>query len=179
MKKLTAYEKRFCDIVIFMELHGEVNHQKAYEMAGYKCRGKTAKTEAYRTLTKPPLKAYLSRARARVKRVIEMTEDEILHEYANLARSNIVGYYNDDGSLKKLSQLTEAQALAIQSIEIEEHEYTNKKGNKGITRSIKLRLHPKKSALDSLAKIKGMMKPDAKDVVNFAMALHEAMKDKE
>ena len=65
----------------------------------------------------------------------------------------------------------------MHAIDIEEHEYTNKKGNKGLTRSIKIRLHTKKGALDSLAKIKGMMKPDLKDVVSFAQALHEAMKD--
>lgn len=46
-----------------MELSGEVNQQHAYKLAGYKCRGKTAKTEASRTLSLPQVKKYLAGAR--------------------------------------------------------------------------------------------------------------------
>ncbi|NQT00603.1 MAG: terminase small subunit [Planctomycetes bacterium] len=84
MKALTALQKRFCDIILLMELAGEVNQQKAYELAGYKCRGKTAKTEASRTLSKPPLKKYLARARKRRAKVVEKTEAEIIREYEKL-----------------------------------------------------------------------------------------------
>ena len=50
-----------------MELSAEVNQQQAYELADYKCRGKTAKTEASRTLSKPLLKKYLARACVRAR----------------------------------------------------------------------------------------------------------------
>lgn len=179
-KTLTPLQKKFCDIIHLMEISGRVNQAEALRLAGSKCRGKALKSAASRMLTNVNVSAYLSRARARVKRAVEMTEEEILHEYANLARSNLPSYYNDDGSLKKFSQLTEAQAAAMQSIDIEEHEYKNKRGQKGVTRKIKIRLHTKKGALDSLSKIRGMMKGDAEEAARtFATALHEAMKKKE
>lgn len=178
-KTLTSLQKKFCDILILMEISGKVNQAEALRLAGSKCRGNAAEVNASKLLRKTKVSAYLSRARARVKRAVEMSEDEILHEYANLARSNLPGYYHDDGSLKEFSKLTEAQAAALQSIDIEEHEYTNRKGKVGVTRKIKIRLHTKKGALDSLAKIKGMMAQDLKDaVVSFAQALHEATKEK-
>jgi len=179
MAVLTALQKRFCDIILLMELAGEVNQQKAYELAGYKCRGKTAKEEASRTATKPQLKTYLARARKRRAKVVEKTEAEIIREYEKLGFSRLTDYYNNDMTLKPLRKLTEDQKAAIQSIEINEHHYTNKKGKAGKKVEIKIKLHTKKGALDSLAKIKGMMKPEIEDAVTFAVALHEAMKDEE
>jgi len=176
-KVLTALQKRFCDIILLMELTGKVEKRKAYEMAGYKARGHIAEVEVTKTLNKPLIKAYLSRARKRRAKVIEKTEAEIIAEYEKLGFSNLADFFNDDGSLKKFSSLTETQSAALKSIIIEEREYTNKKGRKGICRKIKIFLHTKKGALDSLAQIKGMMKPDIGDAVSFAMALHEAMKD--
>ncbi len=52
-----------------MELSGEVNQQQAYELAGYKCRGETARKEAERTLRLPHVKKYLARAGAREGRI--------------------------------------------------------------------------------------------------------------
>jgi phage terminase small subunit len=182
MKALTALQKRFCDIILLMELAGKVNQQKAYELAGYKCRGKTAKTEASRTLSKPPLKAYLTRARARNRRAVEKTEAEIIAQYEKLGWSELTDFasWDKDGfKLKSSKEIPKDQIAALKSIIIDEQEYTNKKGKKGITRRVKIDLHSPKAALDSLAKIKGMMKPDLKDVVSFAQALHEAMKDEE
>ncbi len=182
MKALTAYQKRFCDILILMEMSGKVNQQKAYEMAGYKCRRKTAKTEASRTLSKPPLKAYLARARARRVSVVEKTEAEIIAQLEKLGFSLITDFASWDKNgfkLKPSKEIPKDKIPALKSITIDEQEYTNKKGKKGITRRVKIDLHSPKGSLDSLAKIKGMMKPDLKDVVSFAQALHEAMKDEE
>ena len=52
-KTITPLQKKFCDILILMELAGKVNQQQAYELAGYKCRGEAARGEAERTLQKP------------------------------------------------------------------------------------------------------------------------------
>ena len=180
-KVLTVLQKRFCDIMLLMEITGKVEKRRAYELAGYKVRGKSAEVEASRTLRKPQVKKYLARARARrekvVEKIVEKTEAQIINEYEKLGFSDLAAYYNDDGTLKKFSELTKDQRAALRSINIEEQEYTNKKGKKGMYRKIKITLHPKKGSLDSLAKIKGMMKPDLRDVVSFAQALHEAMKD--
>lgn len=176
-KVLTALQKRFCDILLLMELAGKVEKRKAYELAGYKARGHIAEVEVTKTLNKPLVKAYLTRARKRRAARVEKTEAEIIREYERLGFSKITDYYNDDYTLKPVSELNEDQRAAIRSIEINEHHYTNKKGKAGKKVEIKIKLHTKKGALDSLANIYGMMKPDLKDVVSFAQALHEAMKE--
>lgn len=179
-KKLTLLQKKFCDILLLMELAGKVNKRLAYEMAGYKCRGETARVEAERSLQIPHVLAYLSRARARVKRVIEKTEAEIIAQFEKLGFSEITDFvtWNKDGlKLKPSKDIPKDKIPALKSITIDEQEYTNKKGKKGVTRRIKVDLHNPKGSLDSLAKIKGMMKLDAKEIASFALAMHEAMKD--
>ena len=184
MKALTALQKRFCDILILMELSGEVNQQKAYEMAGYKCRGKTAKTEASRTLSKPPLKKYLARARARYRRAAEKTGEktraDIIREYEIMAFARPADYYHADGTPKSIKELTKAQKAALRSITVSEHHYTNKKGQPGKRVETTYNIQPKKSSLDSLARIKGLMSGDVEEAAkSLAQALHEAMKDEE
>jgi len=56
--KLTPLQKRLCDIYVSMK---KPNQAKAYELAGYKCRGKTAVEEASKTLKKPQVQAYLKK----------------------------------------------------------------------------------------------------------------------
>ena len=179
MKALTILQKKYVEILIKMEITGQVHQAIAFKMAGSKCKGKNLDVEASRTLNLPQVSAALRRARARVKRAVELSEEEILQEYRSIAISNIAGYYDSKGELKALKDLSKEQQKAIQYIEIDETEYVNKRGNKGTRRRSKFKLHPKKAALDSLAKIKGMMQMDAKEAANFAMAMHEAMKDKE
>jgi len=58
MKKLTPLQKRLVDIYVSME---KPNKGKAYELAGYKCSGETARTEAEKTLRKPHVKSYLQK----------------------------------------------------------------------------------------------------------------------
>lgn len=179
-KTLTSLQKKFCDIIILMELSGKVNQSKAYRLAGSKCTGNAAEAAASKLLRNVKVRAKLSRARARVKRVVEKTEAEIIAQFEKLGFSEITDFvtWGSKGlDLKPSNLIPKEKIPALKSITIDEQEYTNKRGKKGITRRIKIDLHSPKGALDSLAKIKGMMKPDMKDVVSFAQALHEAMKD--
>lgn len=178
----TPLQKRFCDIILIMELTGKIEKRRAYELAGYRCRGETARVEAERTLRLPHVKKYLARARARNRRAVEKTQlktvEDITREYEIMAFARPADYYHADGSPKSIKELTKAQRAALKSITIVEHQYKNKKGKEGKTVRTEYSLQPKKSSLDSLARIKGMMKPDMKDAAeSFAQALHEAMKD--
>lgn len=174
MNKLTAFQKRYCDILLLMEITGRVNQSKALKLAGSKSKGKNLTVIASRTARLVQCRDYMARARARLDRQTEKTNAEILAEYEKLGFSRLADYYNDDGTLKDISSLTDDQKSALSAIEIEEHEYENKKGRKGLTRKIKIRLHSKKGALDSLARIKGLMKGDVTDAVN---TLAKAIKD--
>jgi hypothetical protein len=179
MRKLTALQKRFCDILVLMEIAGKSNQAEAYKLAGSKCKGKTLEQEASRTARKPQVLKYLARRRARYSSKIEKTGAEIIAEYEKIAFVNLADYYNDDFTLKPISSLTDHQKAALHAIEIEELEYVNKKGKKITTRKIKIKLHSKKGALDSLARIKGLMKGDIDDAVNtLAKAIKEANESK-
>lgn len=74
---LTMRQKRLCDIYHAMKTS---NKQKAYELAGYKCRGKTAKTEAQREMDKPHVKAYLDSLKEVATERAQKTKDEIIAE---------------------------------------------------------------------------------------------------
>lgn len=182
VQTLTSMQKKFCDIRILMEISGNVNQARALKLAGSKSTGKNLIEAASRTARLPQCLAYLSRARARVKRVIEKTEAEIIGQFEKLGFSELtdfVSWGNGRLKLKPSSQIPKDKLPALKSITIDEHEYKNKKGRKGTSTRIHVELHSPKGPLDSLAKIKGMMKPDAKDIATLALAMHEAMKEKD
>lgn len=182
-KTLTPLQKKFCDILILMEISGKVNQSEALRLAGSKCMGKSAEAAASKMLRNVKVLAYLSRARARVKRVVEKTESEIIAQFEKLGFSELTDFVTWDKNglnLKPSKAIPKDKIPALKSITIDEQEYTNKRGKKGLTRRIKIDLHSPKGALDSLARIKNMMKQDVEEAARtFAAALHEAMKKEE
>lgn len=159
-RDLTPKEEKFCNIIILMEKAGKLEKRRAYEMV-YNARGKTAAVEASRTLSRPQVKKFLAHARAQYRgaeeKKQEKTRADIIAEYEIMAFARPSNYYNADGTPKKLKELTKDQRAALKSISVVEHHYTNKKGRKGKTVKTEYIIQPKKSSLDALAKIKGMM----------------------
>jgi len=182
-KTLTPFQKKFCDILILMERCGSVEKRRAYELAGYKARGKTAEVEASRTLRKPQVKKYLADARAlyrgEEKKTQEKTKADIVRELEIMAFARPADYYHNDGTPKKIKELTKSQKAALRAITVVEHHYTNKKGKKGKTVKTEYTIQPKQRALNSLAKIQGFLNMDAREIASLALAMHEAMRDKE
>lgn len=182
-KTLTSLQKRFCDILLLMELSGKVNQAKAYILAGSKCKLKSAEANASRMLRNDKVLAHLTRARARVKGVVEKTEADIIARYQDLGWADLDDYgtWDTDGfKLKSSKEIPKNKMGALRSITVDEQEYTNKKGRKGLKRRVKVELHNPKAAVDSLAKIKGLMKGEVEEAAkSLAVAMHEAMKEKE
>ena len=183
-KKLTSLQKKFCDILILMEISGKVNQGEALRLAGSKCKAKAAEAAASRMLRNVKVSAYLAGARARNSRATEKTQEktksEIIREYEIMAFARPADYYHADGTPKKIKELTKAQRAALRSITVVEHHYKNKKGKEGKTVKTEYSMQPKKPSLDSLARIKGLMTSDTAEVAkSIAAAMHEAMKDKE
>lgn len=81
---LTIRQKRCCDIYHSMK---EPNKGLAYELAGYKCRGKTAKTEAQREMDKPHVKAYLDSLKEVATENAQRSADEIIAELEKIGFS--------------------------------------------------------------------------------------------
>ena len=165
-KSITHLQKRFCDVLILMEISGKVEKRRAFEMAGYKARGHTAEVEVTKTLSKPLVKAYLSRGRARIKRAVEKTEAEIIAQFEKLGFAELTDFATWDKhgvKLKSSKDVNKNKLPALKSITVDEKTYQNKKGKEGTTRRIKIELHSPRGALETLAKIKGMLKQEFLD----------------
>ena len=164
--KLSSLQKKFCDIIILMEISGKVNQGEALLLAGSKFKRNSADAAASKMLRKVKVSAYLARARRRVKRAVERTEAEIIAQFEKLGFSELTDFvsWGKNGlKIKPSTKIPKDKIPALKSITIDEHEYTNKKGKKGRNRQIKIELHSPKGALDSLARIKGMMKQGVQD----------------
>jgi phage terminase small subunit len=100
-----------------------------------------------------------------------ITADRVLQEYESLAMVDIIDIFNANGTMKPLDKIPEAARRAIAGIEIME-EFQGKGDERtflGYTK--KLKLTDKKGALDSLAKIMGLMRDGAPPVqVNLAVS---------
>jgi phage terminase small subunit len=159
MKRLTLLQQRFCDILLLMELAGQVHQGRAYKLAGYKCRGKTAVEEASRTLKKPQVKAYLARARAQMSQKVTKSDGEIIAEIEKLAYTNLtdlLSYDNKGVNLIPSKNLSEPARAALRAIKMKETQYRNKKGKIGKIKTVSVQLHNKAGSLDTLAKIRGL-----------------------
>jgi phage terminase small subunit len=144
---LTDQQKRFADGV----LTGKSQRQ-AYESAGYRARGKVADAAAARLLTNVKVAAYVENRRQKLQEKTEVTQERITQELARIAFSNMrnLAVWGPRGvRLRRSRALPEDITAAVAEVS---QTITETGG------SLKFKLHDKKGALDSLAKIMGMMK---------------------
>lgn len=113
MKRLSNKQLDFCNYYI-----ESGNGEKSAIRAGYKQT--RARSTASRLLTRPHVKKYIEKFRSRQIKRFEITADKVLQEVAISAFSNIANFYNDDMSLKKLSELSEDDQKAISELECRE-----------------------------------------------------------
>lgn len=120
----------------------------------------TARVTASKLLKKPHIAAYIEARKEKIYDKLELTQERVMKEYARIALSDIRSFFNADGSLKAVHDLSDDAAAALSSVETDElDEYID--GNKtqvGTTR--KLKLWDKKGALDSICRIKGWNAPE-------------------
>lgn len=156
---LTPKQERFCQ-----EYMVDLNGTQAAIRAGYSKNG--ADIAAIRLLGNTSCAAYIQSIQAKLAKKFEVTQDRILREYALLGFSSLGDFLRvqaDGTAYFDLSGLTKDQAATI--LEYQVDEYTEgkagAKGNgKGETgrevKRMKIKLHDKKGALDSMAKHLGM-----------------------
>ena len=121
---------------------------KAAKLAGY------SKTSAYelgsRLLKNVEIQAEIKRHIAIREQKMNVTDQRIIEELAMVAFSDPREYYDDEGELLPIQQLSEAAAKALS-------EFTVKEGKDGSTVT-KIKRDSKLSALETLAKIRTMFK---------------------
>lgn len=139
---LTDQQKRFADGL----LEGKTQ-RRAYIDAGYKATGAAADASAARLVRNAKVAAYLESRRQKLQRQVEVTQERVMQEYARLAFSDMRNYatWGAGGvTLRESDTLTPDSSAAV--AEVSESDG-----------SLKFKLHDKRGALDSVAKILGMM----------------------
>lgn len=138
--KLTGRQKKFCEEYII-----DFNGAQAAIRAGYSKR--TAKEQATRLLTYAHLQKYLNERKLNLSQKTEVTHERVLQEYSRIAFVDIREYYNADGTLKKIIELSEEAAAALAGVEIDAD-------------TKKIKRWDKTRALDSICRMLGYNAPD-------------------
>ena len=137
-ERLRPKQQRFVD-----EYLVDLNATQAAIRAGYSL--KTAGSIGFDLLKKPEIQVALAEQGAVVAERNEITQDMIIREYARIAfasSSSVMSWDADGVKLKNSEELTEDEVAAVAEV-------SQTKTKDGGT--IRLKLHDKKGALDSLA----------------------------
>ena len=87
-----------------------------------------------------------------------ITADRVMLEYERLALLDVADLFNPDGSMKRLDEMPEDARRAISGMELREMQPLETPDGPIAVQLRKIKLVDKKGALDSLAKIMGLMK---------------------
>ena len=94
----------------------DLNASKAAERAGYS--RKTARSQGQRLLTNVDIQTEIQNAATNITKKSEMTAEAVLERLWGIIDSDPGDFFNEDGTLKDVKQLTERQRKAISSYEI-------------------------------------------------------------
>lgn len=140
---------RFCEEYLI-----DLNATQAAIRAGYS--RKTASSQGERLLRNVEVQKYIQERQKDLQKKVSVTQQMVVEQFRKIAFSDIRKFYNQDGSLKKITELDEDSAAAIAGVEVDElwEGFGEQRSQVGITKKIK-RWDPTK-ALDSLARHLGM-----------------------
>lgn len=145
-KKLTAKQSRFVD-----EYLVDLNATQAAIRAGYS--KKTSRSIGPENLSKPVIQEALQkRYDSAIRSGKIATPEEVLEGYTRDIRFDPRKLYNKDGSLKKITELDDETALALQGVEIVN-------GPEGTT-THKVKMPDRRQNRDSLSKYHGLFEKD-------------------
>lgn len=150
----------------------------AYTRAGYKATGAAAQAAASRLLRDvkgnngiPERIAALKQERAKK---LAVTQEEVVAELVKVAFANMADFIEvtpEGDAYIDLSGLTREQAAALSEVTVED--YVDGRGdNARDVRKVKIKLHSKLSALESLAKHLGVYEADNAQKVPAVVAWH-------
>lgn len=122
------------------------NGTKAAIEAGYskKCAGQ----QAARLLKNAKVQHYLKNKKKKTADRLEISQKRTLIEIARIAFSDIRNYFNEDGTLKKLTDITDDAAAAVATAEVE----SKSESLDVVVKTSKVKLWSKEKALEMLAK---------------------------
>jgi len=156
MAKLTPRQALFV-----AEYLKDLNATQAALRAGYS--ESTARAQGSRLLVNADIQAAIDAGKAKRAKRVEVTQDRVVREIAAIAFSNIADVLDVDGqgevSVRQLSQLTQRQQRAIESITQVKSEKLS--ADSGVLETVRLtvKMHSKTTALRMLMDHIGMDAP--------------------
>jgi phage terminase small subunit len=146
---LNEKQKRFCE-----EYLKDLNASQAAIRAGYSA--KTARACSSRMLTNANIQEYIQQRQKELQQSTGVTQEKIIQELAALAFTDIRKFYNEDGSLKKITELDADAAAALAGVETEELYAGFGEDRIAIGQTKKIKRWDKNKALENLARHLGM-----------------------
>jgi len=147
---LTHKQERF-----IAEYLVDLNATQAAIRAGYSVD--SAAIIGFENLTKPYIAVAIAEARSKIATKLEVTAERVVAEYAKLAFANMADYVNvhEGDPFTDLTGCDRDKFAAIS--ELTSETYTDGRGEDARdVKKVKLKLHDKKAALDSLGRHLGM-----------------------
>lgn len=138
----------------------ELNAAAAYRKAYPKASQRTCEVNGAELLKKTEVRAYLSQKMQEAIWNADVSQERILKELMCVAFSDIRQLFNDDGTLKSPSKLSEEVARAIGSIEVVKRIEEGADLESVEERTHKIKTNDKLRALDMLGKYLDMWKGD-------------------
>lgn len=162
---LSSRDVRFCSFVADQIEHDQHDPVRAMEMAGFPEPHTEEKAQII--LDRPEIQRRIQAYITEKAELAEISADRVIKEYGRLAFANPKDLFKSDGTAKPFEELTEAQAAAIQSVDVIMND-------DGAIIATRYKFHDKKPALDALAKHfdlldgKGVKKTKAKSISELA-----------
>ena len=117
------------------------------------CKSKrVAEAAASRLLSNVRVKARLDYLRRQLAAKTEITAEKVLKEMAKIGFSNIQDFTSRGNAITDISELDPSIAAAIESVQ-SDIRYDSGRDSEGYTEKVKIKLHSKLGALNSLAEI--------------------------
>ena len=143
---MTNSQKRFCDEYLI-----DFNATRDYKAAYKSCRkDETANVNGSKLLRNTKVQEYIAEKQQEMQERNKITQDTIIQELAKIALFNIKDIYNEDGTLKKVTELDDDTAKAISGVKILQ--------KAGAMKIILSKTNDKTKALELLGKHLGMFK---------------------
>ena len=143
---MTNSQKRFCDEYLI-----DFNATRAYKAAYKSCRkDETANVNGSKLLRNTKVQEYIAEKQQEMQERNNITQDTLIQELAKIALFNIKDIYNEDGTLKKVTELDDDTAKAISGVKILQ--------KAGAMKIILSKTNDKTKALELLGKHLGMFK---------------------
>jgi phage terminase small subunit len=147
---LTLKQKTFCD-----EYLVDRNATAAAIRAGY---SKKTALGGY-LMTIPKIKMYLREQHDERAQNAQVNADMVLRELCKIAFSNMGNYFDTDGTMKPMHNLSDDEKAALWNVSVTD---TGSGSKTEAGEVVKLRMYNKLSALDKIAKCLNMYKPEVK-----------------